>query len=152
MCSWPATLRYLVLANDYDEFTSWELIYSRATGRICELASCGAGLRGAARMCSWPATLEYLVSANDYDEFISWELIYRTPSRRIFEEPASRRAGIPGPLGRSCAVRAGRGARSRAFLACRSGLQQPQWSVLRSWRKSPQIILRSAIFLIRKGA
>ena len=152
MCSWPATLKYLVSANDYDEFTSWELIYSRATGRICELASCGAGLPGAARMCSWPATLKYLVSANDYDEFISWELIYLTPSRRIFEEPASRRAGIPGPLGRSCAVRQVAEARSRAFLACRSGLQQPQWSVLRSWRKSPQIILRSAIFLIRKGA
>ena len=43
-------------------------------------------------------------------------------------------------------------ARSRAFLACRSGLQQPQWSVLRLWRKSLQIVLRSAIFLIRKGA
>ena len=43
-------------------------------------------------------------------------------------------------------------ARSRAFLACRSGPQQPQWSVLRLWRKSPQIVLRSAIFLIRKGA
>ena len=60
-------------------------------------------------MCSWPATSEYLVSANDYDEFISWELIYPTPSRRIFEEPASRRAGIPGPVGRSCAVWAGGG-------------------------------------------
>ena len=60
-------------------------------------------------MCSWPATLKYLVSANDYDEFISWELIFLTPSRRIFEEPVSRRAGIPGPLGRSCAVQAGRG-------------------------------------------
>ena len=43
-------------------------------------------------------------------------------------------------------------ARSRAFLACRSGLQQPQWSVLRFWWRSPQIILRSVIFLIRKGA
>ena len=40
-------------------------------------------------------------------------------------------------------------ARSRAFLACRSGLQQPQWSVLRFWWRSPQIVLRSAIFLIR---
>ena len=103
-------------------------------------------------MCSWPATSEYLVSANDYDEFISWELIYLTPSRRIFEEPASRRAGIPGPLGRSCAVRQVAEARSRAFLACRSGLQQPQWSVLRFWWGSPQIILRSVIFFIRKGA
>jgi len=27
MCSWPATLKYLVSANDYDEFISWELIY-----------------------------------------------------------------------------------------------------------------------------
>ena len=40
-------------------------------------------------------------------------------------------------------------ARSRAFLACRSGLQQPQWSVLRFWWGSPQIILRSVIFLIK---
>ena len=27
MCSWPATSEYLVSANDYDEFISWELIY-----------------------------------------------------------------------------------------------------------------------------
>ena len=57
-----------------------------------------------------------------------------------------------GLLGAAAPSRQAAEARSRAFLACRPGLQQPQWSVLRLWRKSPQIVLRSAIFLIRKGA
>ena len=72
MCSWPATLKYLVSANDYDEFTSWELIYSNATGRICELASCGAGLPGAARMCSSGGVWDPLRGTTPRDASTPW--------------------------------------------------------------------------------